>query len=711
MSAPSLTYLLRGPFNFLHPDTEELHRLVPDAQESLPLPLRVFLEDESATPLWGFPILVSPRFARLRAALQEYLTQEEQVQAARVLRSRADNQAYNQAWETYRQLLSTALENVTLSSYGRNYPGIFWLYHSLDVARHLKETPRRMMRIDTGLGRSHGDELKYKVFDRFQDRMLSATYDLVNRLAVDTEEVEEELFPRLLRRMLDNVLIFTEDYVSTTLAELTSYFQGYLKIDGRDLRQRLQLLADWHEEQLRTNTQLRSTVGQLLQRNPDTDHRRLLCHGPYLRLLAELPAYDPERLLPPTSLAVWEKLLGKLKEFELFHALRRFAIPMKRREDRLYCRPSGMSRTWVGSQELFLSSSTRPLDFMEPWVVDPVVQRFGMIYDITEFSGIVSRIRLSGSEAQDHTFRMMFRFQRRINRLAHSYRIKLEKYLGDGAFYSSRAASQLILCAVQLQRYYAQALEDGFPFDRGLRIALNFGSYRLIPLRSTSRDDTDRYEFFGHGLIELSRLTTGKATKELDEIKNLLITQGYPEGQVHRFFAPMLERNVDMVDREQTAKRFHAYINRNGHLINEGIVATERFLRQLNDEVLPRPVYRLKRGKARYLALDLQEGGEGGSPLGIRKLGQVHLKGLEDLPVYEVIDLSDALPEERIPLEVDDLVAALEREWMHERELSGETAAASSTKPDLDLKGLEDLEDLQGLPDSPSLPDSQGEWP
>jgi class 3 adenylate cyclase len=185
---------------------------------------------------------------------------------------------------------------------------------------------------------------------------------------------------------------------------------------------------------------------------------------------------------------------------------------------------------------------------MAPWVVDPLVERYGMIYDISDFSATLSVLHRAGNESQEGAFLTMFRFQRRINRLAVSHRAKLEKYLGDGAFYSSREATNLLLCSIQLQRYYVEAVREGLPFDRGMRIALNFGPYRLIPMGGQAGEG-ERYEFFGPGLVELSRLTTGKATQEIDEVKTMLINQGYPEATVHRFFAPLSHKNVDVVDK------------------------------------------------------------------------------------------------------------------------------------------------------------------
>jgi hypothetical protein len=661
MNPTSLLQLLQGPFNFLRPDPEEVRRLAPDLQRMLPMPRPIFLEDESATPLQGFPVLLSEGMLHLRTALRDYFEIEETAQVAGLRREGHDVKAHAQAWERYVALLSRSIENATISSYGRQYPAVFWLHHSLDIARCLRDVPKRIARRDSELGRRHGDEIKYRMLDRYLDRVLSTTYDLVQRVAGATEEVEEELFPRLLNRMRDNVLLFTEDYIGRDLGELTSYFNGSLRIDGRDLRKRLEELGRWHFEQLAVDPSLRSAVTHLLRSDPHNDGRDLLARPGYVAYLATLKSYDPNRLLPPNLIPVWENLLLKLKEFELIHALRRLIVPIEIRDGVMMGREPAGSRTLAGGNgggDLRLSSATRPLDFLEPWVVDPRVERYGMIYDISDFSQTLSVLHRAGNDSQDGAFLAMFRFQRRINRLAISHRAKLEKYLGDGAFYSSREAANLLLCSVHLQRYYVQAVREGLPFDRGMRIALNYGPYRLIPMGGRP-EEGERYEFFGPGLVELSRLTTGKATQEIDEVKTMLINQGYPEATVHRFFAPLGQKNVDVVDKKEEARPFYAYINRNGTLHNNGMVATGPFIAQLDREITSVRLRRGRDGERTYVILELEDGGEP-LPVGIRKLGMAHLKGLEKLPVYEIVDAIDLpAPEE---LHGEPLLAAIERE-------------------------------------------------
>lgn len=650
---------LRGPFNFLDPRDEEVSRLFGGLERTLPPPQTLFLDDEDSTPISGFALLVTPGMAQLGQALEDHLLAEERVQVATCRRQPPDRAAQGATWGRYRALLARAVENATLSSYGRSFPAIFWLHHSLEVARVLKETPRRVLRQDTDVGRRQGDAIRYRVLERWLDRVLAEVYDQVTRLAADTEEAEEELFPRLLTRLRDNVLLLTEDHVGPDLAELSGYFNGHLGMDGRDLRRRLDEVEAWHGERLRADRDLAAVVRNLLGTDPDAAaaSRQLLHRPGYLTYLASRADYQAaargDRLASRQQVAVWEKLLVKLKEFELVHALRKMVFPVEREGERLVASGTHV-RAATGRAEVVLSSTTRPLDFMAPWVVDPQVARFGLIYDITDFTSTVSVLRRSGTDAQDTAFRGMFRLQRRIHRAAESRRLRLEKYLGDGAFYSGRFATQLLVAAVHAQRIYRQALAEGLPFDRGMRLALNYSEYRLLPIAGA---DGERYEFFGHGVIELTRLTTGKAMREIDEVKAMLLAMGYPEQAVHRFFAPL--QSDDRADRE-AARPFRAWLDRNGHLVNEGIVATEAFVGALDAEVGVRPLAHAADGDRGFVVLDLDDAA-GPLAVGLRRLGVASLKGLDRATVFEVVDAA-LLAATPVPVAAPSLGEALDRQ-------------------------------------------------
>lgn len=640
MTISPFSHLLGGRFNFLRPSLDEMESLFPDAARMLPSPYPIYLEDESATPLYGFPVLVGPAITSLRESLDQVLAVEEEVQLAALRREPFPRTDYNQAWDRYRSLLVQAMENCTQASYGRHFPAVFWLFHSLDVASRFKDLPKRILRLDLELGRRHGDRIKYRAYENYVERARAAALEVTQRLADSVEEAKEERFPHLLGRMFDNVLIFTEDHVSSDLAELGSYFSGHLKIDGREMRHRFTRLVDWHARRIADDRELRSLTAHLLQVDPQTPPRELINRPGYVSHLASRQDYDEAMLLPANLVRLWEELLIKLKEFEVLAALRGLVLPVRREEDGLVFRAGGLDRTWVGQRLIHLSPSTRPLDFMAPMVIDPVVHRYGLIYDVSEFSRTVALLHRSGSDPQEHAFRLMFRFQRRINRLAVSYRLQLEKYLGDGAFYTSRHPLSALLCAVHLQRLYRRALKDGLPFDRGLRIGLNFGRYRLFPIQIGEAGEPDRYEFFGQGVVELTRLTSGKSSQDIEEIKNSLVNHGYPRQTVLRFFEPLAERNLDLVDKEQEARPFYAYINRNGHLINEGIVATEEYVAELDEKIRDFLLYSGQQGGRRYVVIPFEDG-DSRLYVGLRRLGVAHLKGLEDLTVYEVIDGSD----------------------------------------------------------------------
>ncbi len=653
--------LLTGPTNFLLRDSEDVRRLFPEADRALPPPQKIFLEDEASTPIQGYAIQVTPELVALERAFEQYVLLEEEVELAILQRAAFDSQAFQGSWERYRLLLTRAAENVTTASYGRNFPAVFWLWHSWSFARVFKDAPKRMLRRDLSIGREHGDAMKYQILQKVLDRLTNINYDLVQRLSLDTDEVEEQLFPILFTRMRDNVLIFTEDHLSPNLAELSSYFSGCLHLDSRDFRARLIRVLEWYTAVLPADPELMRSA-ELAGFGRGDDPRTHLNRPGYLSYLTARSGYDPSEMLSAPQVQVWEKLLVKLKEFELFHALRKSIVLCEKQGDIVVGRGRGSGRVSATGEWLRLSPSTRPLDFMAPWVIDPVVSRFGLIYDISEFTETVTLLRRSGSLEQDRSFRMMFRYQRKVNRLAQQNHANLEKYLGDGAFYSSREAHCLVVLAMQIQRAYREALTRGFPFSKGLRIALNHGQYRLLPIQMGSERESERYEFFGHGVVELSRLTTGKGSRDIEELKTLLITHGYPEATVNRFFAPMVRSNVDVVDKSERAREFFAYINDNGGLVNEGIVATGEFISRLSKEKNFDRIFRLVDGQRSWVAVKVD--GAGTSFLvGLRKLGMAQLKGLDNTPIYEIVDAAIWGDHTLIEMRGRDLVEEIEREF------------------------------------------------
>ena len=630
-----LEHLSRGIFTFLDPNPTQVRRLIPSAEDILPMPQRIFLEDEEATPLVGFPILLSPELQLVDRALDDYLAAEVEAQSTFFTRQAFDSKLYSQKWERYRSVIATVLQHATATGHGTDLAAIFWLLHSQAIVDRLQAIPKDLRRQDLNLGRDHGDAVKYKVFFKWVDRIVTLNFDVAQRLAEEFQKDESDLFPGLLTLMRDNILIFTEDYVSADLAELASYFTGCLNRDSRDFRQRLDALRRWYQTLARQDVMVRGVVEHLLQGSVEDDTDSALHHPGFVSFLSRHGTYDPDLMLSDQQVKVWESLLEKLKQFEVLRALRKMIVPLERDGEDLVCRDRSMNTTWVGGPSLLrVSDATRPFDFTSPWVIDPVVKRFGLVYDITDFSTTLSLLGRSEVSALDQAFRMTSSFQHRANRIAFALDLTLEKYLGDGAFYSGRQSRRILAAALRLQRLYPTFVARGFPFDKGLRIALNFGEYRLLPLVTDGGGQGQTYEYFGHGLVELSRLSTGKRTQEIDDFKTYLIAQGYQEAMVNKFFAPMMRRDTELVNKQDEARRFYAYINQNGALINEGMVATEAFVNRLGYFQDLRFGKEQNRG---YVALRLEEEG-GFLQLGLRKLGIGKFKGLEPVPIYEIID-------------------------------------------------------------------------
>jgi hypothetical protein len=657
MHATSLERLLIGPRHFLRSSAEELARVLPDAAEVLPRPQRIFLEDELATPLVGFPVLEGEATEAFRAALEGWVEAECRVQVAVLSGRPVDVKARDGAWAAYTALLGRVTENATRSSFGRRYPSILWLYHSSAVAFCFRRLPARVRQLDAAVGREHADRLKYSIFQRFLDRVLSLSYEVVHRVAEEAEEAETDLFPDILARMRDNVLILTEEHVGSELTELNAYFEGYVGVDAADFRRRYCALRDWLPERVEAGPELRGAAEDLLGHRAGAPAVDLLREPGWVRFVSRLPDYDPERLLAPAQVLLWESLLLKLKEFELLAALRRLVVPARREGERLVGRAAAFRGGFV-SREVALSPSTRPIELATPWIVDPEVRRFGLVYDIAEFSSTVSTLRYAGQEEEDRSYRAIFMFQRRVNRMADFHRLKLEKYLGDGALYSGRHARRILAAAIHLQRAYRQARNDRFPFDRGMRIALNFATYRLLPVEEGLAEENRRYEFFGRGIVELSRLVTGKSIHAVEEMKTLLLTHGYERGDVDTFFAPMVERRAGVVDEAEQDRDFYAYISRSGRLVNEGIVATRPFVEELAGAEEALPVARVVDGVRQWIGFQIEEG-SGSLAIGLRPLGRAQLKGLGALEVYEVMDGGAWKAGQATPLQSVGLLEAL----------------------------------------------------
>jgi hypothetical protein len=285
------------------------------------------------------------------------------------------------------------------------------------------------------------------------------------------------------------------------------------------------------------------------------------------------------------------------------------------------------------------SRAIRPMNFGRRGIVEPIVYRYGLVYDITSFTQTLGEIARGGKEGEQSSYRQMLDFQRELAEITRRYGLQFEKFLGDGAFYTSRRATRTAQAALEIQQFYATLRANGFAFNKGMRIALNYGYYRLLPMQ-VSTDGTEIMEFYGPGIVELSRLTTGKATKEIEDIQHLLLSHGYDQMDVYKFFAPLSRGSRS--DASVEAREYYAFVNENGHLINEGIVASIPFLKELSQEVIEdgQRLYRLRAKWGSYIGLPAVS--ESGVYVAIRILGSVSLKGIGSVEVAEIVRLSAA---------------------------------------------------------------------
>lgn len=655
MANALVSYLLQRPdaATFLVPFdlARTLEELFPKWHTVLPQPYKIFLSDETQPPVLGFPVADAPVIKELDARLERWVADEVGAVLARDAGSREKAQLSFQVYTT--QLMRLA-ENALVSNLLNDYHAVFWLAHSFDLARHFSSIPRRISALDTQLGRTQGDALKYRIFSRWATETRDQMALLAGRTSVmlDGEEQRGLHFFKLLQ---EDVLLLTEEFIGPDLRELRSYISGYLRKDPGAFRETYDRMRTVASDLLANDRTFRAAFALLGVSAEHGITAALLLDQRFQSFLFSHPAVQNQ--VTTDEREQFALVARRVREFSVLNQLRRGIVWL-----------TGVTDGEIVSADRrnpsIYSRSTRPLDFGRPGVVDPMVHRFGLIYDISAFSETLGNIRRGGGKEEIRSYRQMLLFQRRMENIAERQALQFEKFLGDGAFYTTRRALRLIRAAVEIQRFYSEMKRKGFAFNKGLRIAVNYGYYRLLPMK-TGVDAAERItEFYGPGIVELSRLTTGKANKEIEDVAALLIGHGYQENKVREFFAP-LSKGVDTVDHAQQAREFYSYVNANGHLINEGIVGSMWFLQELSNEVAAEgiPLYRLKAPFGNYLGFSPSLPGI--EYIGLRLLGMVALKGLDQLDVGEITPFGPG-EVEATPLDGDDPLHVLLRQEYHQ---------------------------------------------
>ena len=437
----------------------DVDRLLVDAFEQpasiLPIPAKIFLADDVALQGYGFPLTRTQILDDLEAKLQRWLDNE-------IAKKRSD-----ESLMSYCEAVMKVARNAMQASILSDYHSVFWLVLSGQVARAFTAFPRRAMDGNPTLNRDQAEAAKHA---------LAAKWTRAIRESVAGEEKKS----RFLKLILDNPLIVAEEFIGSDLRELRSSHPNARKwIDGLRARVNKLMTSD------RIFRRAISQLGYPASAPP-----------PFIALLdrrvQQLAFDEPQD----------EALSKRLLEHTLVHHLRRGAIWMKTTTD-----GDNVSES---TPPIVYSRAIRPMNFGRRGIVEPIIYRFGLVYDITSFTQTLGELARAGKEEEQTSYKQMLDFQRQLADVSHRNGLQFEKFLGDGAFYTTRRAMRVLQAAIEIQSGYSQARANGFAFDKGMRIALNYGYYRLLPMQVTL-DGNEIKEFYGPGIVELSRLKIGRA--------------------------------------------------------------------------------------------------------------------------------------------------------------------------------------------------------
>lgn len=626
--------------------------LFPDLARCLPAPYPIFGRDEERVVTFGFPVLVSPGIEKLRRELERLVQLETEFRLTN--REGIDDKEKVMAQRSrYLQGLSAVLENTVVNDYGRGLIEVFLLFHSGDIIRSLGQVAK--------LARLHAPATPRASVESTRQSIASVCGDLLqrgNQQAIDNVKrlAGLPMAPRtspLLGILCSDQLPLCESRPPADLLQLEGYLRARFRQDAGAITAAL--------------SHVMRRLRELTMRQPELEELLGLATG------ARLNLDRPQTLLEPRLLDALEaagltetvdlsrvqrellKDLGRrLKSFELLSTLRRRIMPMDLRGHELVL--AGPSSATP------IASSTRPFDFARPGVVDSAVRRFGLVYDLTNFTALFEGVRKAGHRAEETALQLMYVFQGQLESIRSKRRLNFEKFLGDGAFYSSRRALRVIAAGCEIQQLYDRLRESGFPFDQGIRIAMNYSTYHLLPMLGAGADG-HRFEFFGHGVVELARLTTGKSAKEVDEIAEFLVHSGYAVSEVDDFLAPLLRARGGVA--RSVGRRYAATIDPRGELVNEGMVLTLAFLEQLQLELELTTLSLVTSDGCEWVLFPIDPGEPDTLHVGLRALGTARLKGLSAMELVEATVWTD-VPADARALTVSGSLVDLLRRLAHE---------------------------------------------
>jgi hypothetical protein len=606
-------------------------QLFGDGAARVPQPYWLFSDADQEPLVLGFPLRVSAEWETFGREVGHLIDAEIAYRRAMAQQEAVSKAALVDQRRAMVAKLTDTLENAYLHDYGQRLPEVLLLAFTREASERLRAASRALAVAARQIAPRVIDEIRYATAQRLADvthRARTQALDRLRRADALVPTAASRVFADLLR---DDLLPFAEVRFGPDLRELTSFLQGSLHLDAARFRALFQTTSEQLQALRAQDPAFDRVLTAMDPEAPTLAADRQLFSTAVLDLLEVWPNPATPRLSADLRRLLID-LAQRCKRLEVIGTLRDRLVPVEEHGFRTVAQIHG--------QVVQLSGSTRPLDFTAPGVLSSVVRRYGLLYDLVEFTQLIEELRRRGRSSEEQAMRRMVEFLAALDGIQVRNRLKFEKFLGDGAFYSARNARSVFQAAAELRLLYEDLRQHGFPFDRGLRLAINVGTYHLLPMMSSSVD-RPHFEFFGHGLVELVRLTTGKTTHDVEDITDFLVASGYDLQRVLEFLEPVRhgKRFADVV----AGRPYAAFIAENGELVNLGGVLTESFLQDFESERGDRPLAEADAYGTRWLMVATAPAGEPGPWVALRFLGTARLKGLDPTPLVETM-VFDQLP-------------------------------------------------------------------
>ncbi len=608
-----------------------------DAASRVPHPYRLYADDEQRLLGLGFPLASSEAWESFLRELGRLVDAEAAQRSSMARNEPLDKTNLVELRRVVAGRITDLLENAILFDYGQRLPEILWLALTRETADRIHATTLAAAAANPELTARELDELRYAVALRLTEVAHRGESEALSRLRRN-EGIEPGQAARAFSRALrDDLLPFACNHLVMSAKQVASYLQGHLHVDLESYRKTTGSATAQLQTLREKDPAFERVLGTLDAEAPSLANERLLFNTAALSLLEVWPHKETPRLSAKLR-ALLQEVGPRCKRHEVLSVLRSKVSYVNVRGPLLTTRLQG--------RVVQLSGFTRPLDFTSSGVVPSIVRRCGLVYDLVEFTQILEGLRRRGRATEESAMHMMVRFLGQVDEIRERNRLKFEKFLGDGAFLSARSARAVLLAAAEIRLLYERLRRSGFPFDEGMRLAVNVGAYHLLPM-VTPTAARPQFEFFGHGIVELARLTTGKRTHEVEDIADFLISSGYDVHTVLQFLEPV-RQSVRVPDTVRD-RAYAAYLAENGELVNLGGVMTEDFVRELEVEWGDAPVAQLERHGSSWLVLTPPVERVAQYWIGLRFLGTAKLKGMDSVQLVETVTFEQE-PTEAVPL-------------------------------------------------------------